>query len=123
MDESDCWYYVLVQVNGTESVGAGTGYARWMNELREVIGAGAIAFNEDRPWTVGEHRRWETDHFGLRRLNDKPWANVWQQIKGVHGLAMAYVWASIHLVAPLAAAGYSIGHIHASRTDEMAVVG
>jgi hypothetical protein len=122
-ETQDDWWTLLVVVNGTEPCAPGRAYADWMNQLRAVIDAGAIAFTPDRPWTVGDHRSWRRDTMtgGMVR-EDTPYANVWQQIKGVPSLAMAYCYAALYLVAPLDAAGYSIGMVHAIRTRDMVLL-
>ena len=119
---NEVWYTVLVQVHGEEPVDSGQPYADWMNDLRQVVGAGAISFREHSPWTVGEHKRWERDWIGQYRRIDEPYANVWQQITGVASRSMALVWAAIHLAAPLEEAGYTIASLWAGRSDEMVVI-
>lgn len=71
----------------------------------------------------GGRPRWSKDWTGNTTRIDTPYANVWQQIEGLPSLAMAYVWAAIHLVAPLEEAGYVIEFVNAIRNEDMVLIG
>jgi len=137
--EADDWqprpdsFTILVKVTGSEDMVYQRDYQQWLTELQNRIGAHGRAFNDEQPWAVGSmssdpktyeiYGHWTTDHFGHKVLDRTPYANVWQQIEGVASVAMAYVWAAIHLVQPLDEYGYKISTVHAELTDEMVCFG
>lgn len=117
-------FTVLLTVSADEVMANYSAYHEWVQGLRSVIGADTT-MNNDAPWAVGDlHGRWREDHYGHRYFDRSPYVNVWQTGIGgdVASAAMAYVWAAIHLVQPLEAAGYSINSVWAGRSDEMVAI-
>lgn len=121
----DAWT-ILVQVSADKAMPDYREFNEWMSGLCEVIGAtrNVRDWEQTEPWVVGlgPHGQWRFDHFGMKYLDTKPYANVWQSIEGVASKAMSLVWAAIHLVEPLETAGYNIGNVSAELTDEMVLL-
>lgn len=118
-------FTVLVQVSTDKNMADWGEYLQWMHDLRSALGIrdhGAFN-NEGQAWVVGDRAgHWATDHYGVRRWDAHPYANVWQQIEGVASKSMALVWTVIHLVQPLESAGYDVGDISTFLTDTMVVL-
>lgn len=122
-------FTVLVVVSAEAEMADYREFHQWMDRLRAVIGSNAPSPNEDEAWTVSgwspnlQYGRWTTDKWGHKTFDKRPHCNVWQRIEGdVASVAMAYVWAAIHLVDPIERAGFTIQEMWAGLTDEMVVL-
>jgi hypothetical protein len=119
----DAWT-VLVRVTADQEMADWRQFDQWKHTLCQVVGAvNSPAFDDHHPWVVGDrYGYWATNHFGIPYWNAHPYVNVWQRIEGLPSKAMALVWAAIHLVQPLDAAGFDVFETSAELTDTMIVM-
>lgn len=118
------WFTVLVVVSSGTEMASHHEYNRWMSGLEKLLGVSSMA-NDPNGWAVGDWRGHRVlDWTGQYRMDRTAYANVWQNVSGdVVSIAMAHVWAAIHLIAPLEQAGYHIQNTWAGRTADMVWIG